>query len=278
MSNKPLLSSSLQSRVVALPENRQLDVLAALFERRQARVIRLPLVNIEDTPDQESIALWLRQFIASPPDYFIILTGEGLRRLVSAASRLLVRAAFITALSRVRKICRGPKPVKALKEIGLDAELQASVPTTEGIITTLQSMHLVNCEVAVQLYGEEPNLRLLEFIQGCQGVKCTSVAPYVYAAALENTAVKHFIERLADKEVDLIAFTSKSQVTRLFQIAGQTGMVNALVLGLKHTHIGAVGPVVRAELESRGIAVSLMPESAFFMKPLVRAAEALFSG
>ena len=277
MPNKPLLSSSLQSRVVALPESRQLDVLAALFERRQARVIRLPLVNIEDAPDQESIALWLRQFIASPPDYFIILTGEGLRRLVSAASRLHVRAAFITALSRVRKICRGPKPVKALKELGLDAELQASVPTTEGIITTLQSLDLLNSEVAVQLYGEDPNLRLMQFIQGCQGVKCTSVAPYVYGPALENSAVRHFIECLADKEVDLIAFTSKSQVIRLFQIAEQTGLVNALVTGLNHSHIGAVGPVVRAELESRGIAVSLMPESAYFMKPLVRAAEALFS-
>ena len=87
MRSKLVLSSPLQAKVIAVPESRQLDVLAALFERRGARVIRVPLVSIHDTPDQAPVIRWLRQFIAEPPNYFIIMTGEGLRRLLAAARR-----------------------------------------------------------------------------------------------------------------------------------------------------------------------------------------------
>ena len=77
----------LQGEYVALPESRQLDVLADLLENRGAAVLRLPLVSILDAPDAAPIEQWLRTFIAEPCDYFIILTGEGLRRLVGFAER-----------------------------------------------------------------------------------------------------------------------------------------------------------------------------------------------
>lgn len=82
MSVKSLLASPLKDKVIALPESRQLDVLSALCERRQAKVLRVPLVSINDSPQQELVLKWLQAFIAEPPDYFIVLTGEGLRKSV----------------------------------------------------------------------------------------------------------------------------------------------------------------------------------------------------
>ena len=116
MSIKSTIDSSLKGKTVALPESRQLDVLAALFERRQAKVLRVPMITILDSPNQDSIVCWLKAFINNPPRYFIILTGEGLRRLVAVAERNKLKNDFICKLSTVRKICRGPKPVKALKK------------------------------------------------------------------------------------------------------------------------------------------------------------------
>ena len=81
MIDKKLLTSPLKGRAIALPESRQLDILATLFERRQARVLRVPLITIHDSPDQASILSWLQRFVSDPPDLLIALTGEGLRRL-----------------------------------------------------------------------------------------------------------------------------------------------------------------------------------------------------
>jgi uroporphyrinogen-III synthase len=46
---------------------------------------------------------------------------------------------------------------------------------------------------------------------------------------------------------------------------------------LKKTLIAAVGPVVADALKQRGVQVSLMPEDAFFLKPLTRALEEAFA-
>ncbi|MEE8290886.1 MAG: uroporphyrinogen-III synthase, partial [Candidatus Tectomicrobia bacterium] len=53
----------LANRTVAIPETRQLDLLAEMLEQRGAVVIRCPLVAILDAPDPEPIEAWLKVFI-----------------------------------------------------------------------------------------------------------------------------------------------------------------------------------------------------------------------
>lgn len=273
---KPTLESSLSGKVIALPESRQLDVLSDLFERRGAEVLRVPLIAILDAPNQAPIVCWLQEFIDNPPDYLILLTGEGLRRLRAAAARQQLESQFIAALQKVRKICRGPKPGRALKEIGLQADLLGTEPTTAGIIATLEELPLAGKHLAVQLYGEDPNTLLMNYLEQQQLASCTVVAPYVYASDSETVRVKELILELAAGQVDLIAFTSQPQVHRLFRVAGQHQILEQLRAGLKRTKVAAIGPVVRTVLEEHGCAVDVMPTDSFFMKPLVTAAERLF--
>ena len=276
MRHKPWLDSPLQSKLVALPESRQLDVLAGLFERRRARVLRIPLVAIRDAPDQDSVNRWIKDFIINPPDYLIILTGEGLRRLIRAARRLELESQFVGTLGRVKKICRGPKPVQSLREVKLDAWIRAVVPTTAGVIDSLRGINLRNSRVSVQLYGEDPNNQLMDYLRSCQLDACCTVAPYVYLPASENEEVKNFIQKLASRRIDLIVFTSKPQVLRLFEVAELFDLMSLLSRGLRETHIAAVGPVVREALQQKGCNVNIMPKSAYFMKPLLRATEVYF--
>ncbi len=100
----------LAGRTVAIPETRQLDLLADMLEQRGAEVIRCPLVAILDAPDPEPIEAWLKDFIARPYDDLILLTGEGLRRLVGFADRAGLKDDFVEAINRARTITRGPKP------------------------------------------------------------------------------------------------------------------------------------------------------------------------
>lgn len=261
---------------MALPENRQLDVLTALFERRQAEVLRVPLISIIDAPNQSDISAWLHRFIENPPDYFVILTGEGLRRLYAAAERQQIYADFTQALAGVTKLCRGPKPGRALNEKGLQADLLGKTPTTDGIIATLKTLSTNNARVAVQLYGSDPNVKLIGFLNQCGAASIDSVAPYIYAVSSDTAEVKKLIMNMNAGKVDLLAFTSKPQVHRLFSVAKKANLLDQLVQGFGSTYVAAIGPIVQRELTDHGVEVSITPCSKYFMKPLVKAAESLF--
>ena len=258
-------TSALQDRLIALPEMRELDLFASLLERRGARVLRAPLVAIRAAPDPQPVLQWLSQFCAGECQELVLLTGEGLRRLLACLDlhEPALRPSFLAALAAVRKITRGPKPARALRELGLASDLEAEVPTTAGIIATLSKLDLRGHVVGVQLYGNEPNLPLQQMLHTA-GAAPRCVAPYVYADAADDGAVRELLAQLRSGGVDAIAFTSKAQVARLFAVAEPTAVLAALAA----TQVAAVGPVVADALRERGVTVSAMPESSWFMKPL----------
>lgn len=251
-----------------MPETRELDLFAGMLERRGARVLRCPLVAIRDAPDPAPVLEWLRRFAAGACDDLILLTGEGLRRLVGCLERHEPRLKddFIAQLARVRKITRGPKPARALRELGMKPDIPAESPTTDGVIASLRSVALTGRCVGLQLYGTEPNLPLIEFLQGA-GATPLTVAPYVYADATDDEAVRSLLGRMVSGEVDAIAFTSKAQVERLFSAADPVRVRAALAA----TSVAAVGPVVAATLAGHGIEVAATPANSWFMKPLTAA-------
>ena len=255
----------LSGRLIAVPEARELDIFASLLERRGARVLRAPLVTIRDAPDPQPVLRWLHDFSRDRCQFLVLLTGEGLRRLLSCLDRHepTLRPAFLSALAQVHTITRGPKPARALKELGLAAHTEAPLPTTAGVVTALRSLVLQRQVVGVQLYGTEPNLPLQDFLVAA-GAEVRTVAPYVYANATDDAAVRDLLTRLASGAVDAIAFTSKVQVDRLFAVATPAEVLAALAA----TQIVAVGPLVAAALTLRGAHISAVPDSQWFMKPL----------
>lgn len=265
----------LSGRIIALSETRELDLFARMLETRGATTLRCPLVSILDSPDSAAIEAWLRRFIAGDMIDVIFLTGEGLRRLLGVAERAGVKESFVDRLQNVRKITRGPKPAKALRDLGLASDLAAETPTTAGVIAALKTLELRGRGVGVQLYGTEPNLPLMDFL-GTAGAIAWPVAPYVYASAADDARVLEFIQRLAQGGVDVIAFTSGPQVARLWDVAAQAGVTDTLVGGLQQTKVAAVGPLVAETLRAKGVAVAMTPIESFFMKPLVNEIVASF--
>lgn len=264
---------SLTNRTIAVPETRELDVFVGLLERRGAKVIRCPLVAIKDAPDPGPVLAWLHEFVSHPWDDLILLTGEGLRRLLSCVDRNdpALRAPFIERLTHIRKITRGPKPARVLRDLGLKADIPADEPTTAGVISALRRENLSARHVAVQLYGSDPNTPLIDFLNSA-GAIVHAVAPYVYADAVDDAAVQSLLMQMKSGAVDAIAFTSTPQVERLFAV-GPEELVRA---AFEKTRIAAVGPVVRDALERHGIQVKYMPEDSYFMKPLVSTLEEAF--
>jgi uroporphyrinogen-III synthase len=264
---------ALARRRVAVPETRELDRLAGMLERRGATVLRCPLVAIRDVPDPAPVEAWLRRLIEAPFDDLVLLTGEGVGRLHGAARRAGLEAPFLAALARTRKICRGPKPGQALRQLGMNADLRADEPTTPGVIALLTEQDLGGRTVGVQLYPDNPNETLLDFLAAA-GATPVPVLPYVYASQADDARILGLIDELALGRIDVIAFTSASQVRRLFAVAEANDRAAALHAALRRVVIAAVGPVVEAELRRRGLRVAIVPAGSYFMKPLVSAIEA----
>jgi uroporphyrinogen-III synthase len=260
----------LADRLVFVPETRELDLLDSMLRAQGALTLRCPLVGIRDRADQAPVEAWLRRCIAEPFDDLILLTGEGLRRLHAAATRLDLGAALIAALRPARKVVRGPKPVRALRELGLDADLRAAEPTSDGVIATLSTLDLVGRRVGVQLYPDATHEKLLGFLNKA-GAAVDAVIPYEYAPAAEDRQVSDAIARMVNGEVHAITFTSSPQIKRLLDVARDDGHEAALTEALGQMVVAAVGPVAAEALRSHGIRVDVVPEDSFFMKPLVQA-------
>jgi uroporphyrinogen-III synthase len=262
------MAGALAGRTVALAEGRQLEELAAMLEKEGATTLRCPMVSILDVPDPAPVVAWLRELAADRFGYVVLLTGEGLRRLLGIAEREGLREAVIAALGRTRTVTRGPKPGRALREVGLEASLVARAPTTEGVIATLRKESLRGQTVGVQLYSES-NPPLTEFLASA-GAEVRTVLPYVYAPATNAERVADLIRRLDCGAVDVMVFTSSPQVDRLYEVAQQQGLEAALRQGLERTRVAAVGPVVAEDLRARGAPVHICPEQGFVMKNMVR--------
>jgi uroporphyrinogen-III synthase len=258
----------LSGRTIALAEGRQLEELAAMLENEGATIVRCPLVSILDAPNPEPIVAWLRELAANRFGYVILLTGEGLRRLLGFSDRAGLREAVIEGLRRSRIVTRGPKPVRALKEINLAPSIVAAAPTTDGVIAALRNEPLGGQIVGVQLYSET-NLPLTQFLEQA-GATARAVLPYVYAPAADGDRVAHLLDQMADGRIDVLVFTSSPQVDRLYEVAKERGLESKLAGAMARTQVAAVGPIVAENLQRRGVKVGICPEQGFVMKNLVQ--------
>jgi uroporphyrinogen-III synthase len=263
--------SSLHGRTVALAEGRQLEELAQMLEKEGARALRCPMVSILDAPDPAPVVAWLKELIAGQFSLVILMTGEAVRRLLHFAELEGLRDAAVTAFGRTPTLTRGPKPARALREIGLTPSRVAEAPTTDGVMATLGDESLAGQTVGLTLYGE-PNPRLVGFLEAA-GARVRTVLPYVLAPATDAARVVELIENLAAGKIDVLLFTSSPQVDRLYEVAGKHGREKELQQGLGRTCVAAVGPVVAETLRERGAPVAICPDQGFVMKNLVRLIE-----
>lgn len=262
------MTRSLEGHTIALAEGRQLEELAQMLEQEGAITLRCPMLNILDHPDTEPIQSWLGEVIAGGMNLIVLMTGEALRRLLGFADRAGRREDFIASLGRTRTLTRGPKPVKALKEVGLTPYKVAQAPTTEGVIATLRGETLPGQVVGVTRYAEV-NAVLENFLVD-SGAKVRPVTPYIYAPAADDERVIHLIERMAGGEVAALVLTSSPQVDRLYEVAEKRGLQGTLKQGLERVRVAAVGPVVAENLHRRQAPVHICPEQGFQMKNLVQ--------
>src|SRR6201994_4196098 len=256
---------------ILILETREEAQFSRLLTEQGADVLQCPMFAINDAPDPAPIEAWIARAIDKPFDDLVLMTGEGLRRLMKVVRRLDVEKDFVASLAKSRKFARGPKPGRALREIGLEPQQTTQTPTSEGIAEMLSRIDLTGRRLGLQLYPDKDHSMLIGAITA-QGADVDTVLPYVYDAKAADGNIVTAIEEMAKGRIDAIALTSSGQPRRLFDVAKAHGREARLREGLAKTPIASVGPVVSDELAAHGLHANISPaDGAYFMKPLISA-------
>jgi uroporphyrinogen-III synthase len=256
---------------VLILETREEAQFSRLLADQGADVLQCPMFAILDAPDSAPIEAWIRRMVEAPFDDLVLLTGEGLRRLMKVVRRIGVEQDFITALGKARKFARGPKPGRALREIGLEPQMTTEKPTSEGVAEMLSRLDLQGRRVGLQLYPDKDHGALIGAIKAL-GAEVDTVLPYIYDAKAADANIVSAIDEMAKGRVDAVALTNLGQIRRLIETARAHGWEDKLRDGLAKTPIASVGPAVSDELASHGLRAAIYPaDEAFFMRPLISA-------
>lgn len=268
---KTEMADKLNGYRILILETREEAQFSRLLTEQGANVLQCPMFTIEDAPDSAPVEAWIGRFIANPFDDLVLMTGEGLRRMMKIVRHRGIEKEFVAAVGKSRKFARGPKPGRALREIGLEADITTEKPTSEGVAEMLSRLDLKGHRLGLQLYPEKDHTVLISAITAC-GAEVDTVLPYVYDSKAAETNILSAIDEMEAGRVDAIALTSSGQVRRLVDAAKAHDREDQLRSALAKTPIASVGPVVSDELKSYGLEADIYPANdAFFMKPLISA-------
>src|SRR6202012_2286458 len=173
---------------ILILETREEAQFSRLLTEQGADVLQCPMFSIEDAPDPAPIEAWIRRAIDQPFDDLVLMTGEGLRRLMKVVRRIGVEKDFIAALGKMKKFARGPKPGRALREIGLEPQQTTEKPTSEGIAEMLSRVELKGHRLGLPLYPDKEHSVRIGAIKA-QGAEIDTVLPYVYDAKAADTNI-----------------------------------------------------------------------------------------
>lgn len=256
---------------ILILETREEAQFSKLLAEQGAEVVQCPMFTIQDAPDPAPVEAWIHRAIDKPFDDLVLMTGEGLRRIMKLVRERRLDQAFVAALAKSRKFTRGPKPGKALREIGLEQQQMTEKPTTEGVIEMLAFFELGGRRLGLQLYPDKDHSALISAITA-QGAEVDTVLPYVYDPKAADASIVNAIDDMAEGRIDAIALTNLGQVRRLLEAAKAHGSEARLRAGLERTLIASVGPAVSGELAAHGLRTDVSPvEDHYFMRPLISA-------
>lgn len=256
-----MTASSMQGMRVLALESRRAAEIAKLIRSHGGDPIVAPALREVPLESNREALEFVGRLIAGEYDLVILLTGVGVRRLTEIACTQFDRDAYVEALRRVKIVSRGPKVSAALREIGVPVTVSAPEPSTWheviGAMDAAFGSSLRGMRAAVQEYGT-PNPELLDALASRQ-VPTTRVPVYHWALPDDLEPLRDAIRAIVAGKVDVIVFLTATQITHLFQVAGEMGAAAPMREGMRHAMLLSIGPSTTEELQRHGMKPDFEP-------------------
>src|SRR5678815_2722585 len=188
--------NSLKGLRVVCFESRRAKEMAELVRRYQGDPIVAP--SMREVPLNENRAALdlLAQIEAARFDMLILMTGVGTRALNEILLTRFSQERIIAALKQVELIARGPKPIGALKDLGLQPAITVPEPNTwREILSTLDAAKNIRGKrIAIQEYGVA-NPELIAALEQ-RGAVVTSIPIYRWALPEDLMPLRSAIDKI----------------------------------------------------------------------------------
>jgi len=263
--------SSFAGLRVAAFESRRADELARLIERWGGVPFVSPSLREVSLDENPAAIDFANRLIVGQIEVVILMTGVGFRHLLETVARRVDRQRFLGALSDVVTVARGPKPVAAMREVGLAPTYRVPEPNTWREVLALLDTHvpLANQQVCVQEYGK-PNPSLVAGLEA-RGARVLSLQVYRWELPADVAPLEANVRALAAGERDVVLFTSAHQLVNMMHVAEQLGCAAQVLVALHRAVVASIGPTTSDMLREYQLSVDVEPAHAR-MGHLVQAA------
>jgi uroporphyrinogen-III synthase len=253
-------SANFRGRTILSLESRRAGEIATLIENYGGHAIVAPATREVPSSKSDAVSRFVEALLEDKIHLVIFLTGVGTRALVRAAEPFCAREQFVSALSRVPVLARGPKPVAALRELGVPIAWNVPEPNTwREILSVLDEnrVPLHGKTVAVQEYG----IASTQLIEGLtqRGAEVMAIHVYDWALPEDLGPLRNAIQSVVGGRVDVALFTAAVQAHHFVQVADEMGLRESLLEALRKVKIASIGPVTSEGLAEYGLTPGLEP-------------------
>jgi uroporphyrinogen-III synthase len=248
---------SLRGMRIALLESRMASELASLVVRSSGVPYCVPAVREAPRPRPREVVDTLA-WLARAPRVAVFTTGSGVDALFEQARAIGLEDALHGGLLRSTLVCRGPKPVAALKKQGLVATVRVESPyTTRELARAFDALPLDGEEVLFVHYGERSadGVAALD----ARGARVRELLVYEWQLPEDLTPLERLIDEIVERRVAAVAFTSQVQLRHLLEVARRLDRRAELVEALRGgTVVAAIGPTCAEALRAEGVTASVV--------------------
>ena len=225
---------------VGITAARRRKEFGAALERRGAKVVYAPAIQIVPLADDAELRDATERCLQAPLDFVIATTGIGFRGWMDAADTWGVLEKLTEGIERATVLARGPKARGAIRAVGLrEAWSPESESSSEVLAYLISTVDLTNKRVAVQLHGE-PLPDVVETLR-LAGAEVIEVPVYRWVPPQDPAALRRLVESVAVGGIDAVAFTSAPAVVSFLQTADELGRFSDDGDALRGGGSGAVG-------------------------------------
>ncbi|WP_394851207.1 uroporphyrinogen-III synthase [Pendulispora rubella] len=258
-------TTALNGLRVALLEARRSSELADLVRRNGGEPHSVPAMRETPREPLDDVAAALDRFGSVPRPVAIFATGVGVEALFAMAEKLGRKADLEAILRRAINVCRGPKPVAALKGFGMPVSVRAASPhTTRELLDAIESLDATEplpLEAALVVHHGERSDVLVDAVKAKSPV-VVELLLYAWELPEDTAPLAALVGEIIAGQIGAVAFTTQVQARHLFAIADEIGKREALVKALNELSVVvAVGPTCAETLRSLGTPPRVVPES-----------------
>ncbi|MGE3152380.1 MAG: uroporphyrinogen-III C-methyltransferase [Nitrospiraceae bacterium] len=232
-------------RILVTRAKEQAGEFSRLIAAQGGEPVECPTIEI--VPPQTWEALDRAITHLASVDWLVFTSMNGIAPFMN---RLYNHGRDVRALASVKICCIGPRTAQELTQYGLRADLVPDEYQAEGVIESFRRIGAAGRRILIP--RAEVAREVLPADLTAMGATVTVVS--VYRTVKPEEATARLVQRLTDKAIDMLTFTSSSTVRNFASFFESPGALARLTQGIP---IACIGPITAETARELGLTVTI---------------------